>query len=94
MVIEELKNNGLYDNTIIVFTSDNGAPNGHGGTNWPLRGTKHTWWEGGTRSAAFVYSKLFKKTKRTVNDNMIHVVDWVPSLLSAVKDSLDISDMG
>ena len=88
ILTEKLKSTGLYDNTIIVFTSDNGSQMNNGGTNWPLRGTKQTWWEGGTRSVAFVYSDKLKKTRKDVNRNLIHVVDWLPTLLSAVKDEL------
>ena len=88
VLTEKLKSTGLYDNTIIVFTSDNGSQMNNGGTNWPLRGTKQTWWEGGTRSVAFVYSDQLKKTRKDVNRNLIHVVDWLPTLLSAVKDEL------
>ena len=35
-----LKANQQYDNTLIIFTSDNGASVYHGGSNWPLRGLK------------------------------------------------------
>jgi arylsulfatase A-like enzyme len=40
---------GLDENTVIVFTSDNGAARGAGGTNAPLRGWKNSTWEGGMR---------------------------------------------
>ena len=44
-----LKENGLDDNTIIIFTSDNGAPNTYGlpDVNKPYRGWKVTFFEGG-----------------------------------------------
>ena len=45
-ILNELDQLGLRDNTIVVLTSDNGAtPNG---SNLPLRGGKHTIFEGGT----------------------------------------------
>ena len=48
----ELERLGLDDNTLVVFTSDNGSkgePAGDGGSNAPLRGHKATTWEGGQR---------------------------------------------
>ena len=37
-----LKEKGLYENTLIIFSSDNGAPNAPNvrSRNWPLRGFK------------------------------------------------------
>ena len=39
-VVDSLKAHKLYDNTLIVYTSDNGAQGGQGGTSFPLRGFK------------------------------------------------------
>jgi len=86
-IVNALKDKELIENTIIVFSADNGAPFDKGGSNYPLRGTKATMWEGGTRSAAFIYSSMLKD-KGTKNNEMIHVVDWIPTLLSAVKGTL------
>ena len=46
----ELERLGLKDNTLVVFTSDNGSrTNDEGGSNAPLKGTKAQTWEGGQR---------------------------------------------
>jgi len=40
---------GLDKNTLVIFTSDNGASDNYGGSNGPLRGWKGSTWEGGMR---------------------------------------------
>jgi len=53
--MHELKTLGLDDNTIVIFTSDNGSRcRGQGGSNGILRGTKATTWEGGQRVPCIV----------------------------------------
>ncbi len=46
-VLAKLKATGCDDNTLVIFTSDNGAY--YGGSSGPLRGMKGTAWEGGYR---------------------------------------------
>jgi arylsulfatase A-like enzyme len=46
-VIASLKENGLYDNIFIIFTSDNGGQTGVAADNGPLRAGKGTMYEGG-----------------------------------------------
>ena len=59
-ITDYLKESGLYNNTIIVFSSDNGAPvqdcgGPIGGSNIPHRGGKHSIWEGGTRVVGAIH---------------------------------------
>ena len=54
-VTEELKATGLWANTVFVLTGDNGGTAEHGmpvpgSSNFPLRGHKYSWFEGGVRT--------------------------------------------
>ena len=53
-IVKTLKETNLYSDTIIVFTSDNGGAISHAASNYPLRGTKGTLFEGGTRVPTFL----------------------------------------
>ena len=96
-VVDALKASGEYDNTAIVFTTDNGGSVSHRGSNLPLRGTKGTLWEGGTRGPAFVHSPLLPPEARgTTHEGagcsatpsphhlagLFHITDWMPTLAS------------
>jgi len=49
-ILDKLEELGLDDNTIIVFTNDNGGPTDrNASSNWPLSGTKSNHLEGGLR---------------------------------------------
>jgi len=48
-LLRELQSLGLDQNTLIIFTSDNGSRGSEGGSNGHLRGSKGTLWEGGFR---------------------------------------------
>ena len=77
-VISALKEKQMYDNTLIVYSSDNGGTGD--GNNYPLRGEKHSNWEGGVRVAAFVSGGVVPPALRgTKNDINTHIVDWYPT---------------
>ncbi|XP_078326537.1 arylsulfatase B-like [Crassostrea virginica] len=81
-VTEALKKKGIFNDTLIIFTTDNGGWTIHGGNNYPLRGGKTTLFEGGTRATAFVSGAGIQKSNY-VYPGIIHAVDWMPTVLSA-----------
>ncbi|XP_075724904.1 arylsulfatase B [Rhipicephalus microplus] len=85
-VLEALQQERMLDNSIIVFSSDNGGlpwgSHASRGFNWPLRGAKTTLWEGGTRASAFIWSPLISRSRR-VSHQLMHIVDWLPTLYRA-----------
>ena len=81
-VLKKLEDMGELDNTIVVFTTDNGAeaityPDG-GVT--PFRGGKLTTWEGGMRAPLVVRWPGHIKPG-TVNDQIFSALDWLPTLV-------------
>lgn len=79
-VIEELKEAAMFDNSIVLVTTDNGGEPWD--SNIPLKGTKDTVYEGGIRGASFLMSPLLAKSSYNFS-GLIHLVDWVPTLLQA-----------
>ena len=81
-VTSALKATQQWDNTLLVFTSDNGGPSGRSvsgasANNWPLRGGKHTAWEGGHRVLAFVTGGLVPAAMRGKKlEGYVHAADW------------------
>jgi arylsulfatase A-like enzyme len=75
-VTDALQRTGLWENTLLVFTADNGGIDR--GNSHPLRGHKHDPWEGGTRATAFAAGGLIPPPLRGTNsgDKLVHVSDW------------------
>ena len=75
---------GLWANTLVVFASDNGGPLDHT-TNSPLRGGKHTFWDGGVRVVSFVSGPLLPAARRgTRFEGLAHSSDWYATLVEGV----------
>lgn len=83
-----LKAKGMWENTLLVYTSDNGGPagqasSGHSGNNFPLRGGKTNNFEGGVRVVSFVSGGFLPDSVRnSTRDGYIHAADWYPTLCS------------
>ena len=84
-VVAALEQRGMMENTILVFTSDNGARFLASGSNYPLRGGKGSFFEGGVRALAFVNSPLLHRTGY-INKNIHHVTDWYATFQKMVGD--------
>lgn len=81
-IVTSLRDRGLDNDTIIVVTSDNGGAISHGASNFPLRGTKGTLFEGGTRVPTFVHGPEHLLGHRgAVTTSLVHITDWMPSIL-------------
>jgi arylsulfatase A-like enzyme len=83
-VLQYLKTNGLDDNTIVVFTTDNGAETftwPDGGTT-PFAGAKGTVLEGGFRAPA-ITRWPGKVPANTIQNGIFSGLDWFPTFLAA-----------
>lgn len=73
-----LRGKGMYENTFLVVTTDNGGSFKHGGSNWPLRAGKGTIWEGGVRGVAIVRGPGLRNDGSEFQ-GLAHAVDWLPT---------------
>jgi arylsulfatase A-like enzyme len=79
-VLDALKSNGLTDNTIVIFTSDNGGE--RFADTWPFTGRKTELLEGGLRIPAIV-SWPADLPKNKTSEQVAISMDWLPTLLAA-----------
>lgn len=87
-VIQTLKDNGQYENTIIIFTSDNGGHRPSMANNGPLRGAKQSMYEGGLKVPAVVTWPA-KIAPDTSTDRIALTMDIFPTLFEAAGISYD-----
>ncbi len=82
-VLKKLQDMGQLDNTIIVFTTDNGAETitfPDGGTT-PFKGGKLSTWEGGMRAPALVRWPGVIKAG-TIKNDIFASLDWLPTFVN------------
>ncbi|WP_203257226.1 sulfatase [Hyunsoonleella ulvae] len=83
VVLDRLKELGLEENTIVIFTSDNGgvaSGDAFSTTNYPLRGGKGYQWEGGIREPYLIKAPMLKSALKKV-DYPVSGIDFYPTLL-------------
>ena len=88
-VVAALEEEGLSDNTIVIFTSDNGGAGyiGLAGVNAPFRGWKITHFEGGIRVPLFVRWPRQIPAGTQIDTPVAHI-DVMPTVLAAVDQPL------
>lgn len=102
VLLYELRKLGLEENTLVIFTSDNGSrARSEGGSNAPLRGTKATTWEGGQRVPCIMYWPGIIPAGKICKE-LVTAMDFLPTFarLAGVKvpddriiDGKDILDL-
>jgi arylsulfatase A-like enzyme len=85
-VLATLERGGLLDNTIVIFTSDNGGE--RFADTWPFTGRKTELLEGGLRIPSIV-SWPARLPKGQTSNQVAISMDWVPTLLAAAGASAD-----
>ena len=91
-LLKKLDDLGIADNTIVLFTSDNGAEvmSWPDGGNTPFKGEKGTTWDGGMRVPGIARWPGVIKPGTIFNDVMSNE-DWLPTFLAAAGDP-DLKD--
>ena len=79
-VLDTLDDLGLAENTLVLFSSDNGAGKGRGGSNGPLRGWKHSLYEGGIRVPLIArWPGGGVPAGRVDEESVLNLCDFVPT---------------
>lgn len=97
-ITNTIKELGYLDNTLIIFTTDNGACQcnseclDNGGCNWPYRSGKESQFNGGVKGISFISGKIVEKYKTnnfTVYNGLLHGVDWLPTIAGLLNISIE-----
>jgi arylsulfatase len=90
-VMETLDDLGIADDTIVIFTSDNGPETltWPDGDTTPFHGEKGTTWEGGFRVPAVIRWPGRIEPNRVVNE-IFDSMDWMPTLVAAAGGPEDL----
>ncbi|WP_066220885.1 arylsulfatase [Formosa haliotis] len=86
-MLKSLEDMGIADNTIVIYTSDNGPHKNSwpDAGNSPFRSEKETNWEGAFRSPAMIRWPGHIKPGQISNE-IVSGMDWLPTLLAAAGE--------
>ena len=88
VIFDELKELGIDENTIVIFTSDNGSRlQNQGGSNGNLRGGKGQTWDGGQRVPCII-SWPGKINEGQQTDALSTTMDFLPSITKLIGGNL------
>lgn len=91
IVMNTLDELGLAENTVVIFTSDNGgvsSGDAFATSNLPLRGGKGRQWEGGIREPYYVVAPGVTEAN-SVSDTPVTGADFYPTMLELAGLTLD-----
>lgn len=87
-VTDALVETHRWESLLMIVSADNGGIGP--GNNHPLRGSKMTPWQGGTRVTAFLTGGFLPENLRgTSNSAIMHIADWYPTLCNLVGVSAE-----
>ena len=76
---------GIADNTIFIFTTDNGTASGAKIFNAGMKGKKGSQYDGGHRVPMFIHWPKGGLTEHRKIDTLTHAIDFVPTLMEVCK---------
>jgi arylsulfatase A-like enzyme len=83
-ILDKLRTLGMAERTLVIFTSDNGPERMTPGTAAPLRGTKHTVYEGGLRVPCIAWWPTHVPAGRVCHEFM-STLDVLPTLAAILR---------
>ena len=86
-ILDQLNNSDLGENTIVVFTSDNGGALQYGASNNPFTGGKGDFFEGGIRVPCIV--KIPSSSQIKQSEEPLLLMDFHPSLIKMAGGKID-----
>ncbi|XP_070566389.1 arylsulfatase B-like [Ptychodera flava] len=89
----KLEERGMFEDSLLIFHGDHGGDVQYMASNWPYRGNKGTFFEGGIKGAGLISGKGIEKTGYR-NYELYHVTDIFPTLVESVaKGTVDSNDL-
>ncbi len=87
-ILNKVKEAGLEENTLIIFTNDNGGPVGTQASNYPLSGAKSNHLEGGIRVPCVIKLPSIIPAGTTYH-HPISTLDFLPTFMELAEGNID-----